>query len=106
VDTLVTESTIVANQQQMPLLSEFAGGVHDADEADDESYAANGQLDDIVAVCFNFWAASGRQKLKLYPNGQLLRRLFVVALRIEAERTHSARSRPHFASNGSPRPLR
>jgi hypothetical protein len=37
-----------------------------------------------VAVCFSFWAASGRQKLKLYPNGQLLRRLFVAALRIEA----------------------
>jgi hypothetical protein len=45
----VTESTTVDNQQQLPLLSEFASGVHDTDEADDESYVANCQSDDIVS---------------------------------------------------------
>jgi hypothetical protein len=29
---------------------------------------------DHVAVWFSFWAASGRQKLKLKPNAQLLAR--------------------------------
>jgi hypothetical protein len=47
----VTESTTVDNQQQQqqPLLSESIGGVHDTDGADDESDAADGQLDDIVS---------------------------------------------------------
>jgi hypothetical protein len=53
---------------------------------------------DIVAVCFSFWAASGRQKLKLYPNGQLQRRLFVAALRIEATRLRRPRSGLQLAS--------
>jgi hypothetical protein len=35
---------------------------------------------DIVAVWFSFWAASGRQKLKLKPNAQLLARLLSEAI--------------------------
>ena len=53
---------------------------------------------DVGAVCFSFWAASGRQKLKLYPNGQLQRRLFVAALRIEATRLRRPRSGLQLAS--------
>jgi hypothetical protein len=51
-----------------------------------------------VAVCFSFWAASGRQKLKQYPNAQLQRRLFVAALRIEATRLRRPRSGLQLAS--------
>jgi hypothetical protein len=35
---------------------------------------------DNVAVWFSFWAASGRQKLKLKPNAQILARLLGEAL--------------------------
>jgi hypothetical protein len=34
----------------------------------------------VVAVWFSFWAASGRQKLKLKPNAQILARLLGEAL--------------------------
>ena len=51
VETPVTESTTVNSQQQQqqPLLSESADGVQgDTDEADDESDAVDGQLEDTV----------------------------------------------------------
>jgi hypothetical protein len=62
------------------------------------SYRSSRERESIVVVCFSFWAASGRQKLKLYPNGQLLRRLFVAALRIEATRLQRPRSGLQLAS--------
>ena len=51
-----------------------------------------------VAVWFSFWAASGRQKLKLIPNAELLPRLLAEAIWYEAARSLTSRSAAQLAS--------